>query len=1043
MSTSETGPRGISSYAIQHPVGTLALASVVVVLGMLFAPRLAIDLLPDVEYPHIRVVVNYPGVTPEVVEEQVTRVLERELAATENLTEIHGRASEGRSYIEMYFGYGTNIDVALQDAGRHLDRARARLPDGIEPPRLMKMDPAQDPIYELAVRSSLRDAVEVRDFIDYQLAPQLMAIEGVGTLEAVGGLIREVEIIVDPERMRRYNLTMSDVANMLDDRNINLAAGNVTSEEFDILARTDGRFESVEAIAELPLRLNEGRATIMLSDIAEVRDGHQEQRLFARLHGEEAVQVSLMKQPEANTVAVIDAMAEEIERLQATGFIPADMELEPIRDASFFIRASLQSVTIAAVLGGLLAMLVIFLFLGDMRRALIVGVSLPLAILAALALMEAFNLTLNIMSLGGLALGVGLLLDNAIVMLENMDRHARERGEGILAAAHSGAREVVSAVVAATMTNLAAVLPFLLLTGIAALLFRDLILTVAFAVATSLVVAVTVVPALYALVAKPRSEQKSPFRRMWDRGMSSLTEAYRGIVQGAISYRYAVLGGAGVLLLGTFLVMQTLSTEFLPPVDDGRITMRFEMPAGTAPGPTNEVADEIEATVAGMPHVETVYTTAGGYFRGGQLSIRGGMIDMVVQLVPVTERRGYSAEQWVAEFGEEMRAVALPFVAERIRGPRIEGVRTSLVDADIAVGLTGNDLSQLEATAEEVRDLLSDVAGVGSVQIGRDERTQVLNVRVDPERASQYGVSTRQAGTALQQAVEGALPTEYIADGGIAYDVRVRFPRTVTGDAQSLGNIPIIRADGQTVFLGDIASFGVAEGPAHIERQNQVRIVRVNLTADLSEASIGDINQAVQERMQAFDLPDGVSLMYGGEVDALEESIRSLYLALALAAFLVFVVMAVQYERVGSSLIILGSLPFALVGAVALLWITGTPLSAPVLLGVVFLVGIVVNNAILLVEYADTYRYAHQRDAEVAVVEAGTVRLRPILMTTCTTLLGILPLAVGLGAGSELMQPLAIAVVGGLLLSTLLSLLFIPSLYVIARDIERVLGWAR
>jgi len=521
--------RGISSWAIRRPISTIAITSVVIVLGILFSGRLAVDLMPQIDYPHIRVVVNYPGVTPEVIEEQVTRPLERNLSATENLTEIHGRASEGRSYIEMYFDFETDIDIALQDASRQLERARTELPDGIDPPRIMKMDPSQSPVFELAISSEVRSPIEVRDWVDQRLLPQLSSIPGVGTIDLGGGKVREIEVVADPERLLSYGLTIDQISNILAGRNIDRSVGNITSYEYDILARTETRYNNYIDIANTLIPLAQADRTVPLRDIAEVTDGHREQRLFAYLNREESVQVSIMKQPQANTVAVIENIQNQLQDLRESGYITPDFNIEVIRDDSFFITSSIQSVTLAAVIGGLLAMFIILMFLGSIRRSLIVALMIPIAIIATFVLMTTGGLTLNIMSLGGLALGIGLLIDNAIVMIENIFRHQVELGKEPEQAAHEGSKEVLSAVVAGTVTNLAAVLPFLLITGLAALLFRELIFTIAFAIVASLLAAVTLVPALSAMFKSSGREKglsNTRFIRGFNQGFDRFRDGY-------------------------------------------------------------------------------------------------------------------------------------------------------------------------------------------------------------------------------------------------------------------------------------------------------------------------------------------------------------------------------------------------------------------------------------------------------------------------------------------------------------------------------------
>lgn len=1018
------------TFSVRRPIGVLAITSVVLVVGLLFSGRLPIDLMPQIDYPHIRVVVNYPGVTPEVIEEQITRPLERNLSATENLREIHGRASEGRSYIEMYFDFETDIDIALQDASRQLERARTELPPGIDPPRIMKMDPSQTPVFELAISSEVRSPIEVREWVDQRLMPQLLSVSGVGTVDIAGGKIREMDVVADPERMRMHGLTIDHLSAALAGRNIDQAIGNVTSPEFDIMARAENRFRSAADIADTRIAVGGGTRTIPLSDLAQVSDSHREQRLFAFLNRGESVQISVMKQPQANTVAVIEGLQSRIRELQESGFITPDMEIAVLKDDSFFIVSSLRSVALAATLGGLLAMLILLLFLGSIRRSLIVALMIPVAIIASFTLMNGFGLTLNIMSLGGLALGVGLLIDNAIVMIENIYRHQTEKGKSALEAAEQGAAEVLPAVIAGTMTNLAAVLPFLLITGLAALLFRELIFTIAFAIIASLVAAMTLVPALSGRFSGRNEGAKGRFRNAVDNNFMKIRNVYQRSLKMALRLRWALIVVSVLLLAGSIWLLRSMGTEFLPSVDDGRVTLRFTMPAGTSIDPTNEVAELLHETIESMPYVETIYMTVGGYFRGGQLSVRGGMVDMVVQLVPRSERKDYPAERWVSELNRKVTELGLPFVQRRLRGPRIEGLQTSLTDTDIAVGIVGDDLEMLESLARSALAELEEIPGISSIQVGRDQKVPQLIMSVDEERASVLQVSSAEIARYVRAAVEGVVPTRFV-EGGFEYNVRVRYSRELTGDQSGLNQIQIANAAGQTAPLGSLVSFREEAGPAHIERFNQIRVVWLNTTVDLNEATIGEVGGEIRSRLREFEMPDGYTVVFAGEQEAIEEAGRSLRLAVILAIFFVFVVMAVQYERLFSPIVILTSLPFALIGVAASLWITELALSVSVLIGIIFLTGIVVNNAILLVDFAEKNQRERGMGLAEAIEEAGSVRLRPILMTTLTTIFGMVPLAAGIGDGHEILQPLAVTVIGGMISGTLLTLFLIPGIYIL------------
>ncbi|MGL1832887.1 efflux RND transporter permease subunit [Rhodocyclaceae bacterium SMB388] len=1043
-------PRGgIARVAINRPVGTLAIASVVFVLGLFFLLRLPIDLLPEIEYPQLRVTVNYAGVAPEVMEEQVTRVLERNLAATEGLILITSRVRDGRTDVDMTFEFGTNLDLALQDAARYLEQARTQLPDDIQPPRIRKFDPGQNAIWEGGFSSNLRSEVEVRDWVENNLMPQLIAIPGVSSVEAAGGMTREMEVIVDQQRLRSYGLSMGDVVSSLAAENVDIAGGRLTSETFDVVAKTEGLFTSATDIENVLLRLpansmdgNGARGSIRVAEIAEVRDGHREQRVFARLNDVPSTQVQVYKLTGTNTVAVADQVLATLDRLSRSGFIPADITYQSFRDPTFFIRGALSSVGSAAMLGGLLAMLMVLLFLGSLRKGFIIGLSIPVALMATFALMGANGLTLNIISLGGLALGVGLLLDNAIVVLENIYRHKEKLGKGADQAARDGTTEVVSAITAGTLTNLAAVVPFLLITGVAALVFREMILTISFAIIATLAAALTLVPTLAALLGKMRFESglvRSAPLRAFAALVELLRLAYRRLLPWVLRLRWGVSVLALAGLVGAGWLFSQLGNEFLPPMDDGNVFLRVTLPPGSTPDETQAVARRVEARLRDMPHVESVFSIAGGALWGGTIQERPGSSMFFIQLES-TRMRDMSAGLWVAQAQRDIRALDIPGARIFMRPPLIRGLRFTSTGNDLAIGVVGNDLEVLRSIGRDVAQRLEGIPGIEGLDAGADERSPLMRIRVDRERAADFGLRVSEVGNAIRDAVDGAVPSRYVS-GGQEYDIRVRLPSDVVKDTDELGNLLLARPDGVPVLLRDVVSFDLGTGPASIERENQNRIVRVVGDINTALSDVGTIMTEVERRLAEIDVPDQYSLIVGGQWETIQETNRELTMVIMLSVFLVFVVLAVQYESLSNPFVIIAAAPLSLVGVSVILTLTGTPVSAPVLIGGVLLIGIVVNNAILLVEYIEIGRHKGLAMHD-AIVEAGSVRLRPILMTTSTTALGMVPLAVGLGEGGEIMRPLALTVIGGLVGSMLLTLFVIPCLYMMVnRFTERVTTW--
>ena len=1035
---------GIPSWSIRRPIGTVMIAMVAVVLGLFFLGKIPLDLLPSIVYPQIRASVNNPGVAPEVMEETIAKPLEAALAPTEDLEGIETEIQEGRVGVNLHFSYSADMDFALQDASKNLERARGGLPQEADPPTIFKFDPAQIPIFEVGFSSAGRDLVSLRDWVDTQLRPRLLTVGGVASVDVSGGLEREIHVVLDQERLRSYGLTIAGVIDALRSSNQDVAAGVVSSEQREVVGKTAGKFRSVREIRELPLEIA-GGGRIPLGEVAEVRDTHPEQRLWARLDGTPAVKLSIRKQPDANTVRVADDVERRLADLSSSGFVPGDVNYEVIQNQADFIDASISSVRNAALAGAFLAMVVVLLFLGSLRKTFIIGTAIPLAVLATFVMMGTGGLTLNIMTLGGLALGVGLLIDNSIVMLENIFRHRDEEGRDAEDAAHTGAGEVQSAVIAATATNLAAVVPFLLVSGLAALIFREMILTISFAILASLSVALTLVPSLSAVLGKvERSSGLADSRplRAVDGSIRRLRGLYRRIGPTVVRRRGLTIGVAVLALVGVWFLTRDLGNEFLPQVDSGNVGVYLRLGPGASAEETNRVALEVEELVRGMPHVEHMFTTAGGFLFGGSTANRSGRGSLDIVLTP-SSQRGMSADGWVQELQQRIDERGFPGTRIFVRPPRIRGLRTSSSGESIAITIQGDDLGELNRLAEGVMSRLDGVPGLENLQPSTEEASPQLTVRLDRERAATLGLNVAAVGQTLRTALGGTIATRY-TEGNREYDVRVILPRERFTSSEDLETVALFPGGGggAPIYLRDVATVTSGLGPTSILREQQNRVLRVSGDVLTDLAPVGAVNDSIEARLAGFELPEGYGILMGGEAEAIRENNRQLLIVILLAIFLVFVVLAVLYESFTDPLVILLAIPLSLIGVGLGLWITGTPQSAPVLLGVILLAGIVVNNAILLVEYANQNRRERGVSLEEAVVEAGAIRLRPILMTTLTTIFGMLPLAIGWGEGSELMQPLAIAVVFGLLFSMALTLLVVPGAYVgVHRLAERLQAW--
>jgi CzcA family heavy metal efflux pump len=998
------------------------IALAVIVLGVFAFSRLAIDLHPHLIYPEVRVRILSPGVPATVMEDQFTRQLEEQLAITEDAVGVQSRTGEGAVSVDLSFDYGKDIDIALRDASTRLDRAKRFLPETPDPPMIYKRDPAQIPVLEFVVSSPLRDPVELRSWVDDVFSKWFINLPGVAAAEVGGGLVREIQVLPDQQRLAGVGLAMQDVIDALQRGNREDPAGRLKMSSQELSGRISGRFTSVEQIAELPLRLPQG-GLIHLQEVAEVIDTHEDERLRVRVNGEPGIKLSIQKQPTANTVAVADAVAQRLDWLAAERLIPEDIRIRSVSDQSLYIRQALTNSGMAAISGALLAMAVVYLFLGNLRRTLIIGSAIPIAIMVTFVIMGLGGLTLNIMTLGGLALGVGLIVDNTIVMLENIYRHQR-LGEGDLDAGTHAAQEVNSAIVASTSTNLAAVLPFLFIGGLTGLLFRELIYTISASILASLAIALTLVPALAARV---HTLDTGRLRRRVDAGMHWLQDRYAGLVNRALGFPYLVILAFVVLLAIAIRSFFGGQEVFLPAMDDGRISVSVTADPGVTLDDMDASVQILEALFKAQPEVGQVFSTVGGFIFGRTQREAPSSSSLNVQLVPLS-RRNISSEEWIRRMNRAIADRQLAGLKVNLRTEGIRGIRTSRGDDDISIRVQGPELKTLETIADGIVRRLKRIEGLRNVQHSSEEVHHEIDIAIDRERASVLGLDVKDVGDAMRIALEGEVVTDYI-DGDRSYDVRLRLPPVDAANPQELESVLLFpeQAGRKAIYLGDVARVNLIEAAAEILRDSQQRIVEVSATVDAG-ATLGGRLRAIDASLRDLQLPAGYSLYDGGAGKTLQEGRNLAFTLLLLALFLVFVVMAVQYESLRNPFIILLSVPFALIGVAIGIHATGLPMSMPVKLGMIMLAGIVVNNAIVLVEYVEIVR-ERGRPIREAILEAARLRLRPILMTTLTTVVGMLPLAIGLGEGSEMLRPLAITIVAGLSFSMLVSLLLVPVLY--------------
>jgi multidrug efflux pump subunit AcrB len=1000
----------IAKWSVFHPVGVIMIALAIVILGWFSLQRLGINLLPHIIYPEIRVRVLDPGVPASVMENKITRQLEEQLAITEDAISVQSRTSEGRSGVDLSFPYGKDIDIALRDASTRLDRAKRFLPDTIQPPIIYKRDPSQIPVLTLAVSAALLDPIALRTWVDKKLSKWFINLPGVAAAEVGGGLIREIQILPDQQRLVALGLSLENVISALKKANVETAGGRLYMPEQEVTTRLLGRWQRVEDIAKLRLS-----SAVFLGDVAQVIDTHQDERLRVRFNNLPSIKLSLQKQPQANTVEVVNTVLERLSWLKNSGIVPADVHLDVVDNQAIYVKQALTNAAFSALSGALLAMLVVYLFLGSFRHTLIIGTAIPLAITVTLILMTFGDLSLNIMTLGGLALGVGMVVDNTIVMLENITRH-QQFSSSPTEGAINGAREITSAIVAATTTNLAAVLPFLFILGLVGLLFRELIFTISAAMLASLVVALTIVPAL---TGKHKNIEQSGLLQPLE---SLIKIIYLFLLKQLLKSPLLVIALFSIGLWFSIPSFFTGKQIFLPDLDEGRVNIRVTAEPGIALTEMDEIVIKLEKLLQTQPEVKSVFTQMGGFIFGRSQYEVSHRSSLNVQLVPLTQTR-----LWIKKMNKEVKKLGFIGVKVRMRSSGIRGIRLGSSDEEFSLRLQGDNLDKLVSLADELLERLSSVQGLINLKHSAEEVRQELALIIDRQRAQALGFTPADIGRDLKILMTGSVVTDFI-ENDESINVRLRLPPNELQNPQDLESVLLYNKKAKAFRLDELAQIQWNPVPAEIRREQQQRIIEIS--GDFSAGTtLAEVMAAVNARLANWELPDGYSLYEGGAAKALQENQTLTQILLALAIFLVFVVMAVQYESLRNPLVILFSVPYVIIGvALGIEWLK-MPLSMPVWLGLIMLAGMVVNNAIVLVETIELQRLKSGISVKTAILEAAAQRLRPILMTTLTTVIGLLPLAMNWGEGAAMLQPLAITIAFGLSFSLLVSLLLVPSCY--------------
>jgi len=1021
----------LSEVSVKRPVAIIMLMLAVLLLGAVSLQKLNMDLLPEMNLPMALAMTEYQGAGPEEIENLVTRPLEGVIGTVNGVKNINSTSSQGQSIVFVEFAWGTDMNFAVNQMRAKIDMIVNALPHGSKKPMLFKLDPNMMPVMAIEVGGNV-DLATLDTLAEEVIQPNLERVNGVASVSVEGGVKREIRISVVPQRLQAYGLTLDKIVNYLRLENRNTSAGTVEEGLKEHTVRVVGEFKSIQEIENLQIALPTG-GFIRLADLAQIEDTFKEKKQIVYMNGQPSIQMSIMKQTDANTVKVSDDVLKALEDLKK--LLPPGVEIKIGFDQAQYIRTSVTNVADSAYEGAILSIFILLMFLRNIRSTLIISTSIPIAVISTFILMYFSGLTLNVISLGGLALGIGNMVDNAIVILENIHRY-RSEGYSRIESAIKGCNEVGLAVTASTFASVVVFLPIVFVQGMAAQIFRPMALTVAFAQVSSLLVALTLVPMLSAKILKvDRGESPvkgrwhfiSNLSEKWGRAIESLDLRYKNVLHWSINNKKKVVFSSLALLVVSLMLIPAVGMEFIPAQDSGDYVINISLPQGTALSETQRVTKMVDDIVRELPeHEWTFYAVgAGGMF--GQSS--GTDIATLQGKLKSLDQRKRNINQVL----DEIRTKCADIPGAKIEVQTQGGMGGGFNTTPISIGITGDNLEVLGALSDTIKKRVEQVEGTREIKSSLDEGKPELHVKLNREKADLYGLNFAYVSNILATAVNGTTASQYRTKGE-EIDISVILDKEYRQDVNDLEALIIQSPTGVIIILGDVTHLEVNEGPTQINRVNQSR--RVTISGDISGRDLRSVTVDIQKTLADVAIPEGVQIEYGGANKEMMDSFADLGLALILAIILVYMIMAAQYESLLYPFVIMFSVPPMFIGVIFSLLITGRTLNVASFIGIIMLAGIVVNNAIVLVDYINTLRERDGLSRKEAILKAGPTRLRPILMTTLTTILGLFPLVLGLGDGAELSAPLATVVFGGLAYSTVNTLVLIPCMYIILEDIS-------
>ena len=1017
----------LPEFSVKRPILTTMVALMAILLGGVSMRRIQIDLLPNIELPSLSIQTEYEGASPEVMERLVTQIIEEIVSTVPGVVELRSQSAQGSSVVQVSFGWGQSIDTAALEVRAKLEDELDELPEDVSRPRIRKFDISSFPVVLLGV-SSRMDAVELTELVENQIRARFSRIAEIAQVDLWGGFDREVRIELDIERLLALDLPLDEVIEALRASNLDLPAGQIETERLEVTLRAPAEYRTLDEIRNTVVAVRNG-AAISVRQIANVEDTYQRLSRIIRVNGEKGIRLAIRKQANANTVEAARRILSEVRAINEEY---PQIEVVPVLNQGNFIERSIANVARSVLYGGGLAVVVLFFFLLSAKSTAVIAVAIPISVVSTFAVMYGGGLTLNLTTLGGLALGLGMMVDSSIVVLENIFRRRDELGESVAMAAVRGAREVTPAIIASTVTTSVVFLPLAFVRGVSGVLFKELAYVIVFSLLCSLLVSVTVLPMLAARLLSRTSKTASPRIERWTRRgrtyLEGLAASYRLILQASLGRPGTTIVAALGAFAASLALLGGIGTELLPPSDEGQVQVRGEMEVGTRLSVIQAKVSQIEKLVVpAVPEARAAVSVVGASPRRPDAANQGAL---ELALVPKSERTRSNLE--IAEDLRKRLDGQIAGMDLRVRAPQGNFILQWLLQTEdgLTVDVRGYDLERLDALADAAAKAMRGVVGITDVEVNRKDGVPQLALDIDRAKVADLGLTVRDVARVLETAVAGSEAGEFRSEG-YAHRIFVQLGDVRRLDIEDILNLSLTGRTGQAVALRNVLSTEARLGPAIIYRKDQQRLITVS--ANVAGRDLGSVAAEVRQRLAQIPKPAGYELRLSGTFEEQEDAFQELLASLFLALVLVYMVLASQYESFIDPLIVMLSVPLAATGVLLILFFTNTTLNVQSYIGCIMLGGIVVNNAILLVDQASALS-ASGLSSTAAALEAGRRRLRPILMTTLTTILGLLPLALGFGEGADAQAPLARAVIGGLLGSTPVTLILIPLVYALVRS---------